>query len=434
MREGHKKAQKSQRVFELLCVFCASLWPFLLAVVAYAPVLNNGFIADDYVILQRIDLMKVQPLHLFHVPPENFRIVSYAVFAFLKSIVGYDARFFYAVNIAIHVANIALFRRFLAFVVNDEFVSRTATILFAVFQAPQEAIMWLAAMNETTLAFFALITLLMWWQKRYVIAAAAYAVALFSKESGIVILLLIALLELKQRQWKPYRAYALLLIPTGIFAAIFLATISTNFMIANRSYTLGSHAIFVLLLSLHRLVWPWLYIILILVWLTQRAEFFQKTLLRLPLYLACIVVPMLPYMFIAYQRSIPSRQLYLSSGVLMAVFALILKPLERSILLPIFMIAFVGFNIGYLWIRKDAQFEDRAAPTTQLIAALRQHTPQPTLVSNFAYPYPDIARAAALAVPGWRPELILVNEVNEPRPRCEDCLKLSWNAQEQKYE
>ena len=431
MGKSHKEAQKAQKAFQLFCAFCASLWPFLLPVIAYAPALNNGFIADDYVILQRIDLMKVQPLYLFRVPPENFRIVSYAVFGFLKSLVGYDARFFYAVSIAIHVANVALFWRFLAFVLKDEFVSRTAAVLFAVFQAPQEAVMWLAAMNETTLAFFALMTLLMWWRKRYVIAAAAYAIALFSKESGFVILLLIALVELKQRQWKPFRAYALLLIPTGIFVAIFLSTISANFMITNHSYTLGPHAILVLLLTLHRLVWPWLYIILVLVWLTRRTALVQQTLPRLPLYLACILVPMLPYMFIAYQRSLPSRQLYLCSAVLMAVFALLLKPLEGTTLLRIFMIAFVGFNIGYLWIRKDAQFEDRAAPTTQLIAALGRYTPQPTLVLNFAYPYPDIARAAALAAPGWRPDLILVNG---PRERCEDCLKLTWNAREKRYE
>src|SRR5207237_3118126 len=164
------------------------------------------------------------------------------------------ARFFYAVNIAIHVANVALFWQFLAFVLNDQFVSRTAAVFFAVFQAPQEAIMWPAAMNETTLAFFALMTLLIWWRKRYVIAAAAYAIALFSKESGFVILLLIALIELKQRQRKPSGAYAMLLIPTGIFVAIFLSTISTNFMITNHSYTLGPHAILVLLLTLHRLV------------------------------------------------------------------------------------------------------------------------------------------------------------------------------------
>src|SRR5262249_36905813 len=151
-----------------------------------------------------------------------------------------------------------------------------------------------------------------------------------------------------------------------------------------------------------------------------------------PLYLGCVVVPMLPYMFIAYQRSLPSRQLYLASAVLMTVFALLLKPLERTgTLLRIFMIAFVAFNVGYLWIRKDAQFEERAAPTTQLIAVLGRHQPQPARVMNFAYPYPDIARAAALAVPGWRPELVLVDE---PRERCENCLTLSWNAREKRYD
>src|SRR2546425_9541625 len=128
MGKSHKEAQKAQKAFQLFCAFCASLWPFLLPVIAYAPALNNGFIADDYVILQRVDLMKVRPLYLFRVPPENFRFVSYSIFAFLKSVVGYDARFFYAVNIAIHVVNIMLFRQLLSFVINDDFVVRTAPL------------------------------------------------------------------------------------------------------------------------------------------------------------------------------------------------------------------------------------------------------------------------------------------------------------------
>ena len=51
--------------------------------------------------------------------------------------------------------------------------------------------------------------------------------------------------------------------------------------------------------------------------------------------------------------------------------------------------------------------------------------------------YPDIARAAALAVPGWRPELIIVDRVDsvdEPRERCENCLTLTWKAREKRYE
>jgi hypothetical protein len=375
--------------------------------------------------------MRVQPFYLFHVPPENFRFISYIVFAFLKSVAGYDARVFYAFNIALHIANIALLRHLLVLVTKDSFVADTASVLFAVFQAPQEAIMWLAAMNETTLAFFTLIALTMWWQKRYAIATAAYAIALFSKESGIIILFLIGLLELKQRQWKSYRAYGLLSIPTAIFAAVFLWTMRANFMIANRFYAVGPHAILALLLSLHRLVWPWLYIVLFLVWIARNNVTQARIFEGLPACLVWVMAPMLPYIFIAYQNAILSRQLYMASAVLMTVFALLLKPVQGTTVLRMFIVVFVGFNIAYLWLRKDAQFEGRAAPTTQLIAGLQRHMPQPALILNFAYPYPAIAQAAALAVPGWRPELIQVNESPE---KCAGCLKLSWNSHDKRYE
>jgi hypothetical protein len=407
------------------------LIPCILAALAYAPALNNGFIADDYVILQRTGLMRSQPLYLFQVPPENFRFVSYAVFAFLKSIAGYDARIFYAFNIALHIANIALLRHLLILVMKDDFIANTASILFAVFQAPQEAVMWLAAMNETTLTFFTLIALLMWWKKRYLAATAAYAIALFSKESGIIVLLLIGLLELKQREWKSYRVYALLLIPTAIFAGVFLWTMRTNFMIANHFYAVGPHAIVVLLVSFHRLIWPWLYIVLFLVWMGSRNLPQTSIFKRLPTYLACVLVPTLPYIFITHQNAILSRQLYMASAVLMTVFALLLKQIQGTTLLRVFVVVFVAFNIEYLWFRKDPQFEDRAAPTTQLVAVLRRHMPQPALVLNFAYPYPAIAQAAALAVPGWTPELIHVDESPE---RCTGCLMLRWNTLDKRYE
>ena len=403
----------------------------LLAAIAYAPAINNGFIADDYVILQRTTFMRVQPLYLLQVPPENFRLTSYAVFGFLKSIAGYDSRFFYAFNIGLHLANVVLLRRLLLSVIDDGFVANTASLFFAVFQAPQEAVMWLAAMNETTLAFFSLISLLMWYRKRYFIAAAAYAIALFSKESGLIVLLLIVLLDLKQRQRKPYFVYALMLIPTALFAAVFVSTMQSNFMIANRFYAIGPHAILVLLLSFHRLIWPWLYIVLLLVWVGRRGIQGRESLQQVPAYLGAVLALMLPYMFIAYQNSMPSRQLYMASAALMTVFALLLRGLQQPVLLRVFIVAFVGWNIGYLWVRKDAQFEDRAAPTTQLIANLRRHNPQPVLVSNFAYPYPAIAKAAALALPGWRPELIMVNE---PVEKCAGCLILRWNSRDKRYE
>jgi hypothetical protein len=227
-----------------------------------------------------------------------------------------------------------------------------------------------------------------------------------------------------------------------VFAAVFLSTMKTNFMVANGFYAIGVHAITVLLLSFHRLIWPWFYIVLFLVWVgripnreinpshsrnLQQERLFEN----LPAYLACVLVPMLPYMFIAYQNAILSRQLYMASAVLMTVFAILLKPVRRTMLLPLFIVVFAGFNISYLWFRKDAQFEDRASPTTQLVEALRRHKPQAALVLNFDYPYPAIAQAAALAVPGWKPELIHVNESPE---RCAACLVLRWNARDKRYE
>src|SRR6476659_8572524 len=77
----------------------------VLAAAAYLPILNNGFIADDYVILKRIEILKTQPLYLFQVPPENFRFVSYLAFGFFKAVAGYHAWPLYAFNIALHLAN-----------------------------------------------------------------------------------------------------------------------------------------------------------------------------------------------------------------------------------------------------------------------------------------------------------------------------------------
>jgi hypothetical protein len=117
--------------------------------------------------------------------------------------------------------------------------------------------------------------------------------------------------------------------------------------------------------------------------------------------------------------------------VLATMFAVSLKPLSGTWLLNLVVGVFVAFNIGYLWVRKDQQFEGRAAPTTQLIQALKQHRPQRTIIKNFAYPFPEIMRGAALAAPGWDPALILTDQ---QEAECQDCLRLTWNAETQLYE
>ena len=399
----------------------------LLAAAAYLPALNNGFIADDYVILKRVEILKSDPLYLFHVPPENFRFVSYLIFGSLKAIAGYRAWIFYAFNIGLHLTNVVLLFRILQIVLADESAARLAALLFAVFQAPQEAIMWLAAMNETTQFFFAALTLLAWWRKRYVAATAAYACALFSKESALIVPLFVVLLDRHLERPFLWRKYLLLLVPAAAFFAIFLLTVSNNFMLTSRSYALGPQALLVLVKTIHRLLWPWFYIFATLVLLSARK------LMPLPAivsFLALIGLSMAPYMFIAFQTSLPSRQLYLASAVLTTMFAVLLQPLGRKALAKIAVIGFLAFNIGYLWLRKDAQFEQRAAPTTELVRVLRQRRPQNVIVMNFAYPLPEIATSAVFAVPGWSPSQLSL----DPNGACDPCVRLKWIRPQNRYE
>jgi hypothetical protein len=400
----------------------------LIAAAAYLPILDNGFIADDYVILTRIEILKAQPLYINQLTPENFRLVSYFVFGILKALAAYQAWVFYAFNVGLHVVNVILLWRLLRLLIGDDLTARLAALLFAVFQAPQEAVMWLAAMNETTLFFFAVVTLISWLQRRYTLAASAYSFALISKESAIIIPILVLLLDWYKEQRFAWRRYLWLLIPSVAFLALFFWTSSNNFMLTNRSYAFGGQALSVIALSIHRLVWPWFYIMFAVAWLKMRR---MPSLPVVGAYGCGIIVTMLPYSFIAYQASIPSRQLYITSAVLMTMFAVLLKPLQRTLLLKMTVAAFVAFNVGYLWWRKDGQFEDRAAPTTQLIQVLRRERPQKTVIKKFAYPFPEIASGTALAVPGWDPSLISADRQGD---RCEDCLELEWDEYHRRYD
>jgi hypothetical protein len=400
----------------------------ILAVTAYVPALNNGFVGDDYAILKRIEILKMEPLFLYRVPPENFRFVSYVVFAAIKGLVGYQASAFYAFNIGLHIANTLLLWRFLKVVIPDERTVGLAALLFAVFQAPQEAVMWLAAMNETTLFFFTLLTLLAWSQKRFGVAALAYFFALFSKESAVIIPMFVLLFDWYSEHRLLWRKYIFLLVPSIGFAVLFFVTLSQNFMLTNRSYSLHPGAILVVAKSLHRLIWPWMYIVIAITWLKTRM---QPSWRQIAIGLGGVILTMLPYMFITYQTNLPSRQLYLASAVFMTTFAVLLRPLAGSSLHKVFVCAFVAFNIGYLWFRKDGQFEERAAPTTQLIALLKANPPQPTVIENFPYPYPEIPKSAALLVPGWNESLISLDAATTP---CPDCWCLRWNTAGQRYD
>jgi hypothetical protein len=103
------------------------------------------------------------------------------------------------------------------------------------------------------------------------------------------------------------------LVPTAAFGAIFVHTLSSNFMLTNRSYSFGPQAVLVLGKSLHRLLWPWFYIIILLAWVRTRRP---PSVSQIGMYLGLVIVTMTPYMFIAYRRVCPAVSFILRAALM----------------------------------------------------------------------------------------------------------------------
>ena len=93
------------------------------------------------------------------------------------------------------------------------------------------------------------------------------------------------------------------------------------------------------------------------------------------------------------------------------------------------LVAYVVFNVSYLWVRKDVQYQQRAAPTGQLIQILRSRSPQPVQVLDFPE-NPWTAKLTTRLVAGWKPEML---RVNEPDNACTGCLTLRWDLTQRRY-
>jgi hypothetical protein len=75
--------------------------------------------------------------------------------------------------------------------------------------------------------------------------------------------------------------------------------------------------------------------------------------------------------------------------------------------------------------------ELRAAPTTALLQQLKTHRSGPVRIVGFEYsPYSEIAKAAAITLPGWRWDDI---ELVPPAQRCPDCVVLEWDSARHLY-
>ncbi len=398
----------------------------VLCFTAYFPAFHNGFIADDYVILERTQELRRDPLLLMHFAPDTFRATTYLAFGMLKGFLAYNASFFYLFTILLHSANACLLQRLLLRLTRCSETAFLGAVVFTVFQNPQEAVMWLSAMNEALLGFFVLITLLLWGQGRSAAASLSYLAALFSKESAVMVLGLIPLLEIcVERRFRFLRASVYLIGPTLIFACLYIALMPQNPMISQGLYVPGWRALQVWVRSLHGLMFPWFYLALALFLFLRRSDYSVPVLFPI----LWIMVALIPYIFLTYQNHVPSRHEYMASMGLAWGLAVLVKRWPRPHLARAFIVLLILGNIAYLWIVKEKAYEMRAAPTRLLIQELKSRQPQPLLLEDFPY-NPWVAKMTTRVVPGWGPEMISCGPRTQP---CSDCLVLRWDSKTSRY-
>ncbi len=374
-----------------------------LAIVTYLPALGQPFIEDDYsniILSQHYGPLSGWPT-MFGDPIFRLRATTWLFFYLANRAFDIDATGYYCVIIGLHILNTWLVYALGSWMPIGYRVSAFAAAFFAVYEGHQEAVMWLSGSTEPLLAFFGLLSFLCWvrfvespgvgW---YAASLIAFCFALFSKESAVILVALLALPVVLSRAWRaiPF------LIPFLAFGAaaaisIFLAR-SHSFRFQDGSFSL--HAPFWLILPFNfgRLLWIWGLAALaaILVW--KPPQFRQVTAIGL----AWMGLSLIPYSFLTYSSRIPSRQTYLASIGLAIIVGFALAAwadrfrLEYRWLVPALCGVILVHNIGYIWTKKRVQFRERAAPTEQLLA-LAESTRGPIFVKCFPRP-PLIAESA----------------------------------------
>jgi hypothetical protein len=394
-----------------------------LGVVAHLPAVNNGFISDDYVILERVSTWVGHPAG-FSLPPEGIRLTSYACFAFLKALVGLRAPGFYVFAILLHLLNITLLRALVLRIFRNDSAATAAGILFAVFQNPQEAVWWLSGMSDTLVAAFVLGSLVAWVNGRSALAALMAGGAVLSKDSGLALLVLIPLADLLDSgTLRLKKVLAWLIVPVALYAALFALNATSNSYLSSGLYAFGLHAIPVVVNTMHRLAFPWMYGAVVLLVAARRWTWRREWTLLV----AWMVLTLVPYAFITFQNHVPSRSQYLASLGAMWLLAALSGRLPSRRLQTAFLAVFVAGNIAYLWAVKDRQYVGRAAPTEKLVAELRGLSPRTVRIEGFPF-NPWVAKDTSFFVPGWRPAMIIVNEPGPP-----SALTLRWDAAEGHY-
>jgi hypothetical protein len=316
--------------------------------------------------------------------------MSYIYFAVCWKLFGLNPEPFYWTGIGLHAAVAVLLYFFVLQMTKSVPASWAAGIFFAAYERHQEAVMWISAANETTLAVNCMAFLLLW--KRAVdtgsricgiLAYPFFALALLSKEASVVLVpMAMILLYMSGHSLSVvFRKSAVLMIMAGAYGTLWLAMLHRNFFVQDGHYDLTFGFITVYLRAVSRLVVQALPLAAawMVLWYRQRGPTANSRWWLTPgaFFGALLLLSVVPYTFLIYQDHLPSRNTYFPSiglaglvGILFAsMYSRLETPANRRLALSLFSCLVIA-NSVYVWMKKEPQYRERAAPTRELIETL----------------------------------------------------------------
>lgn len=373
-----------------------------LAIGAYLPALQLPFIADDYhqIPIARADAAAGwEPL--WHDPLLRTRFTYMWLSAAIDRTFGFEPMPFYLASIALHTICVLLFYGLCVWRALPRAVSFWGAIFFAVHEGHQEAVMWVAASYDLIVFGFGLAAMTAWvkWLatgrlKWYVVSALAFLAAAMSKETFWVFALLMIVITVWERRKRGLVQALIQLSPFLAISAAYIAFLWTTRVSGHSDdrFAISSMWIGVFFRGLWNLLFPFgLVALAILAWARRRGD-----RLLIAFALLWIVLGVAPHSFLTYMPRLASRHTYLASGGLALLFGIAAARFSKRMPQRLFRLAIffvIAVNLEIIWVKKMAQFKERAEPTELLKAAAELATSPITIDCT---PVPDIVAVDAL--------------------------------------